>query len=58
MFAGVAMKTLGARALIIPLFAAAALTFLFIKAEKKKFYPAMPVLTLGCFIGYLIAYLI
>jgi presenilin-like A22 family membrane protease len=57
-FAGVAMKTMGAKALIIPLFAAAALMFLFVKAEKKKFYPAMPVLTLGCFVGYLVAYLI
>lgn len=35
-FAGVAMKTLGPKALIIPLFAAAALTFLFVKAEKKN----------------------
>lgn len=57
-FAGVAMKTMGIKALVIPLFAAAALTLLLIKSEKKKFYPAMPILTLGCFIGYGIAYLV
>jgi presenilin-like A22 family membrane protease len=58
MFAGVAINTLGVKAAIIPIFAAAALLILFIKAEKKKFYPAMPVLTLGCFVGYLVAYLL
>ena len=31
-----------------------ALLFLLIKAEKDKFYPAMPFLTVGCIIGYLI----
>ncbi len=56
-FTGVAMNTLGMKAIIIPFFAAAALTILFLNSEKKKFYPAMPVLTAGCFIGYLIAYL-
>ncbi|MFH1332404.1 MAG: presenilin family intramembrane aspartyl protease [archaeon] len=57
-FAGVAMKTLGMNALIIPFFAAAALTLLLLKSEKKKFYPAMPIITAGCFVGYLVAYLI
>lgn len=57
-FAGVAMKTLGIKSLIIPFFAAAALTLLLLKSEKKKFYPAMPILTLGCFVGYAIACLI
>ena len=30
---------------------AIALTILLIKAEKEKFYPAMPFLTAGCFVG-------
>ncbi|MCB9362160.1 hypothetical protein H6504_01875 [Candidatus Woesearchaeota archaeon] len=33
---------------------AAALLFLFLKAEKGKFYPAMPFVTAGCFFGYFI----
>lgn len=58
MFTGVAAKTLGFNALVIPIFAALALLFLFIKSEKKKFYPAMPILSVGCFAGYLVAYLL
>jgi len=57
-FAGVAMKTLGTKAFVIPVVAAAALLFLFMKSEKKKFYPAMPILTVGCLIGYGIAYIL
>ena len=58
-FAGVAMKSLGfLKANMIPLFAAAALTTLFFMAKKKKFYPAMPFVTAGCFIGYFILTLI
>ena len=58
-FAGVAMESLGfLKANIIPLFAAAALTILFFMAKKKKFYPAMPFVTAGCFIGYFILSLI
>ncbi len=55
-FTGVAMKTLGGKALVIPVFVSLALLLLLVKSEKKKFYPAMPILTLGCFIGYGIAY--
>lgn len=58
MFSAVAMKTLGIKAMIIPVFAAMALAFLFIRSEKKKFYPAMPILSIGCFIGYGIALLL
>ncbi len=57
-FSGVALKTVGTKAVIIPIFAAAALAFLLLKSEKKKFYPAMPVLTLGCFVGYVVALII
>lgn len=61
-FAGVAMKGLMLReailigflkALIIPLFASIALLVLLLKGHQNKFYPAMPFLSIGCFIGYL-----
>ena len=56
LFAGVAMATLGfQRALIIPLFAAAALAVLLLIGKKGKFYPAMPFIAVGCFVGYGIA---
>ena len=66
-FAGVVMKGLMLheavlsaflRTLIIPVFATFALMFLLIKGQQDKFYPAMPVLSLGCFVGYLIVWLI
>ncbi|MCK4714544.1 MAG: hypothetical protein KAT35_03140 [Candidatus Aenigmarchaeota archaeon] len=37
---------------VIPVFAAIALLILFLRAEKDKFYPAMPFVTAGCFIGF------
>ena len=46
------------KALIIPVFASAALSYLLIKGQQNKFYPAMPVLSLGCFIGYFVVWLI
>ena len=46
------------KTLIIPLFVSIALFILFIKGEKNKFYPAMPYLTVGCVVGYLIVRLI
>ncbi len=66
-FAGVVMKdlmltnTVGIgflKSLVIPLLTSAALLWLLMKAEKDKFYPAMPFLTAGCFVGYLIVWLI
>jgi len=39
-------------ALIVPFFVSIALLWLFMKAEKDKFYPAMPFVTIGCFVGY------
>ncbi len=66
-FAGVIMKNLMLKetiligflkTLIVPTFATMALLFLLIKGQQKKFYPAMPLLSLGCFIGYLIISLI
>lgn len=53
LFAGVIMKNFGfLKALTIPLFTALALLILFFYSEKGKFYPAMPFLSAGCFVGY------
>ena len=58
MFSGVVLKTFGfIPALITSLAAALALLFLFFIAEKKKFYPAMPFITVGVLIGYAIVIL-
>jgi len=57
-FSGVIFIEYGLIALIVPLFTSLSLLFLFVKAEKKKFYPAMPVITLGCFISYLVVLLV
>ncbi len=46
------------QALIVSLFSTIALAFLFYISEKGKFYPAMPFITVGAFIGLAIAYLI
>ncbi len=55
MFSGVILKTFGfTQAIITSLTAAIALLVLFFIAEKKKFYPAMPFVTAGSLIGYLI----
>ena len=62
-FAGVVMKNLMLadsvlagflKTLIIPVFVTIALTYLLFMAKKDKFYPAMPILSAGCIIGYLI----
>ncbi len=67
LFAGVVMKDLMLvndvwigflKTLIIPVFATIALLFLLVKGRQNKFYPAMPILSLGCFIGYSIVWLI
>lgn len=54
-FAGAVMNSFGFyKALIVSLFATIALLLLFIKAKKGKYYPAMPFISLGCFLGYLV----
>jgi len=62
-FAGVVMKGLMLtnvmwlgflKVLIIPVFTTLSLLYLLLKAEKKKFYPAMPFLTVGCLVGWLV----
>jgi len=59
LFTAVVMNGLGIgllswKALIIPLFTAFALALLFLKGDSKKFYPAMPFISLGCFLGFLL----
>ena len=62
-FAGVVMKGLMIheqvlfgflKTLIIPVFATIALLVLLFRGEHNKFYPAMPILSAGCFLGYLV----
>lgn len=54
-FAGVILKTLGTpAALIISVFSTLGLAYLLVTAQKGKFYPAMPFLTVATLIGYAI----
>ncbi len=56
LFAGAALATFGFyKTLIIPVAAAAALTVLLAIGKRGKFYPAMPFIAAGCFVGYTIA---
>jgi len=58
-FAGIILKEMGLwQALVIPFFALAGLAILFWKAKEKKFYPAMPFIGAGCFLGLLVVWLI
>jgi len=59
LFAGAILKDMGLwQALIIPFFAAAGLGYLFLKSKEKKFYPAMPFISVGCFVGLGVIWLI
>ena len=58
-FAGVVFKEWGLwQSLIIPFFAMAGLAFLLWKGDKNKFYPAMPFIGAGCFLGLLVAWIV
>ena len=66
-FAGVVMKGLMLKetvltgflkTLIIPVIASLALLFLLIRGQENKFYPAMPILSIGCFLGYLVVLMV
>ena len=46
------------QSLIVSFFAGIALFVLLLKSKKDKFYPAMPFISLGCFIGLAVVYLI
>ena len=55
--AGVVMLTHGLFYSLFVIFGAAAgLLYLFIRSEKKKFYPAMPFITAGIFAGLIVAW--
>ena len=57
--AGVMLKTAGlVSALFVTFGAACGLIFLLFNSEKKKFYPAMPFITAGIFIGMIASYFI
>ena len=65
LFSGVVMKNLMLtdivlvgflKTLVITAAVSAALLFLFIKGKQDKFYPAMPYLTAGFFLGYAIIF--
>ena len=54
LFSGVVLKTFGMKqAIIVSLITSIALLGLFLFAKKDRFYPAMPFLTIGCILGYL-----
>ena len=58
-FSGVIIKEMGLwQSLIIPFFALGGLAFLLWWADKGKFYPAMPFISAGCFVGLGVVWLI
>ena len=58
-FAGTVMKTSGFfGAALIPPFAALGLFILLYKSKKGKFYPAMPFISAGCILGYIVLALV
>ncbi len=59
LFSGVILKDFGfLNAVVVSLFVTLALLGLLFYSEKKKYYPAMPFLTAGCLIGYLVMLLL
>ncbi len=58
LFSGVLFKSYGWGALIVVLTSTLALGYLLVKSEKGKYYPAMPFLTVGILIGYVIVRLV
>lgn len=59
LFSGVVMKTTGNYfpALLIIVMATLSLAFLFYIGQKGKFYPAIPFIAVGCFLGYALSFL-
>lgn len=56
-FSGAVLKTYGfGYSMFIPPFATLALFGLFYFGKQKKFYPAMPFISLGCIMGYLLLF--
>lgn len=46
------------QAMVITVLATAMLGLLLLKSQKEKFYPAMPFISIGCFVGYGILWLL
>jgi presenilin-like A22 family membrane protease len=58
-FAGVILKDIGVwQAYLIPFFATLGLGYLLYISKEKKFYPAMPFIAAGCFLGMGLIYLL
>jgi len=58
-FTGTILKTYGLfSSFIIVVFSTLALGYLLFKSKEKKFYPAMPFITAGCFAGYFIVLIV
>ena len=57
-FVGVLFKSIGWDALIVIFTTTIALFLLLYYSKKNKFYPAMPFISLGCFVGYGLTFLI
>ena len=58
LFAGTVLGAFGIwKALIIPVFALLGLGFLFYISKKGRYYPAMPFVSIGCFLGYAVVVL-
>lgn len=53
-FTGVLLKDFGAKAFLAPVILSIVLLFLLLHSRKDRYYPAMPFLTAGCFISYLL----
>ena len=57
LFAGVVFKEMGLwQSVVIPFFALLGLAFLLWIGKEKKFYPAMPFIGAGCFLGLLVVW--
>src|SRR3989338_6603442 len=58
-FAGVVLKEMGLwQSLVIPFFALLGLGWLLFIADEEKFYPAMPFISVGCFIGLVVVWVV
>jgi len=58
LFTGVVFKTQGWEALLIILGTTISLGLLLYYSKKNRFYPAMPFISIGCFAGYLLTFLV
>ena len=56
-FSGAVMKSTGIFPIIVTLTTSVALLLLLLRGEKGKFYPAMPFISAGCFLGLGLTYL-